>query len=457
MPTASGAVLGSTEPSSPQQAQTTRPILLADASWYGTLASARDIGGRGVPVVLASDMPFAPARWSRHVARNVRCPPTRQQARFGEWLAAFGEREPGHAYYPTSDDTAWVASSHREALSKHFALYSPPLSALARILDKYELATHGRAAGLDMPETFCPRSEAELEQLIPQLRFPVFMKARSQFIDVNDKKGARVPDAGDLRRRWKHWLATAVVSPEARGVVEGLEFPVIQSFAGATERIYTVDGFCDPTGEIFVTMGCVKILQRPRGNGPGIIFSGAPVPAEIHEGLRKLCLSTGFHGMFDAEFAESEGRKLFIDFNPRVYNHIAFEVERGMPLPWMAYLGATGQVDELRRVAQAAAHMAHSDRVYIHKMSVKILMWGQRLSGGMTREERARWLAWMDAQGAAVTDPSRTPDDPLPVRMERLLELSAFARHPRSYLRTLGKKGGGTPPAVQPRPVKTPS
>ncbi|MFT3917501.1 MAG: hypothetical protein QM704_26475 [Anaeromyxobacteraceae bacterium] len=72
----------------------------------------------------------------------------------------------------------------------------------------------------------------------------------------------------------------------------------------------------------------------------------------------------------------------------------------------------------------------------------------------MTREERRRWNAWIEAQGEAVTDPSRTPDDPSPVALERLLELTSFARHPRSYLRTLARKGGGTPPALQPRIVR---
>jgi len=31
------------------------PALLADATWYGTLAAARDLGAHGVPVTLASD------------------------------------------------------------------------------------------------------------------------------------------------------------------------------------------------------------------------------------------------------------------------------------------------------------------------------------------------------------------------------------------------------------------
>jgi hypothetical protein len=50
--------------------------LLADATWYGTLAAARDLGARGVAVTLASDSWVAPAAWSRCVALHepVSCP-----------------------------------------------------------------------------------------------------------------------------------------------------------------------------------------------------------------------------------------------------------------------------------------------------------------------------------------------------------------------------------------------
>src|ERR1700726_4021925 len=43
----------------------------------------------------------------------------------------------------------------------------------------------------------------------------------------------------------------------------------------STERIYTVDGFTGETGEFCTSLACVKMLQCPRGSGPGIIFERA--------------------------------------------------------------------------------------------------------------------------------------------------------------------------------------
>src|SRR5438132_1400690 len=124
------------------------PALLSDATWYGTLAAARDLGSRGVPITLASDAFFAPARWSRFAKRTVSCPPTRDTDLYFEWLRAFGKRRPGHVLYPTSDDAAWLVASHRESLASDFRLFAPPIDGLARLLDKVRLAQEARAVGV---------------------------------------------------------------------------------------------------------------------------------------------------------------------------------------------------------------------------------------------------------------------------------------------------------------------
>ena len=120
------------------------PVLLGDATWWGTLAAARDLGSRGVAVTLASDVGIAPARWSRYVARTIRCPGNGDPAWVLEWLQDFGRQSPGYVLYPTSDEIAWLVAAHRDALSPHYRLYAPPIEALTCLLDKHRL---GQAAG----------------------------------------------------------------------------------------------------------------------------------------------------------------------------------------------------------------------------------------------------------------------------------------------------------------------
>ncbi len=105
------------------------PVLLCDASYYGTLAAARALGRAGVTITAADPAQSSPALWSRHVARRLRAPRHSDFARFSEWLIRFGDVEPHHVVYPTSDDVSFALAVNEEAIRSRFSLYQPPLAA----------------------------------------------------------------------------------------------------------------------------------------------------------------------------------------------------------------------------------------------------------------------------------------------------------------------------------------
>jgi hypothetical protein len=201
-----------------------------------------------------------------------------------------------------------------------------------------------------------------------------------------------------------------------------------------------VDGFVDETGELFAALACTKILQRPRGWGPGVIFEHSPLVPDLAEGLRRLCIATGFHGVFDAEFVEAEGRRLFIDFNPRFYNHMAFETDRGLPLPWLAYLAARGDRERLRGAVAEAIATTPPERAYVHRLPTGVMLRLQRLAGNMTREEQSRWYRWLAAHRGRITDPAHMAGDRGPAIAAVAAELLQLIKHPRSYLRQLSER-----------------
>jgi D-aspartate ligase len=410
------------------------PVLLADATWYGTLAAVRDLGSRGVPVTLACDARVAPARWSRFVTSTVRCPSTKDAATFLAWLHEFGDRNPGHVLYPTSDDAAWVIATNREELAKKYRLYSPSAETLAKLLDKGQLAMEARAAGLLIPETWLPEAEVDLERVIREAAFPVFVKPRTQILAVGGLKGGPAYQASDLAPLWR---ASRLSDEQLRRLGPHMRQagnPLVQSCYPVRESIYTVDGFVDGGGEM-VVLGCTKILQRPRNRGPGIIFDHATVPAPLVEGLRRLWLNTGFQGVFDIEFIRDGDRTMLIDLNPRFYNHMALEIDRGMPLPWLAYLGALGDGAALRAAIQTAREQCREDgRVYVHKLPTHLMLSLQRLFGNMSGDETRRWREWIAERADRISDPVSVPGDRLPAVCEVFLHAVTFARHPRSFL-----------------------
>lgn len=417
------------------------PVLLGDATWWGTLAAARDLGSRGVPVTLASDARIAPARWSCHVDRVEPCPGNGEPARVLRWLLDFGRRFPGHVLYPTSDELAWLLAENRDELGALFRLYSPRIEALTWLLDKKQLGEAALASGLCVPEAWCPSDEEEVRRLAKEVVFPVYVKPRTQVFARGHGKGQRVERPAALPSAWRLWHSGARLPAGIAERMPGVERPLLQASYPGCDRVFTVDGFVDETGELFCTLGCVKVLQWPRGSGPGICFEQAPVPANIEDGLSRLFRRVGFYGVFDAEFIEHAGRHLLIDVNPRFYNHMAFEVERGLPLPWMAYLGALGDRGALRAAVESARRSGGGPAVYVHRLPLRMMLGIQALTRRMGVEERSRWRSWLALPGEMVTDPVRQDGDAWPAVGEIAFAIQRFVQHPRAYLRHLANPG----------------
>ena len=405
------------------------PVLLADATWWGTLAAARELGRRGVRVVLASDVRAAPTSVSRYVQRVVRCPPTSELEAFLQWLLSFGRREPGHVLCATSDETAWCFSRHHHQLAPWFQVTHVEPASLLELLDKARLMNAARAAGLDVPESWSPASEEEAVALAAR-NGPLFVKPRFRFLASRARKGERVEGAAQMARAWR-----------GQGHTHGERLPIVQTCLQTTERVFTVDGFSGGPGVAFPVLGCVKRVQRPRGSGPGLVFEDAPVPGPLARALERLLHSLAFRGPFDAEFIEDGDRLLLIDLNPRFYNHMAFELERGLPLAWLSYVLARGDELGLRAAAAAAAATVASTnrprpRLYVHRQPLRLMRWVQRLLGSLSEEDRRRWDAWLDSAGAV--DPTWADDDRGPARAAVLFEARRALRHPRSWFRALG-------------------
>jgi D-aspartate ligase len=415
--------------------------LLADAAWNGTLAALRDLHAHGVAVTLGSDSWLAPARWSRHVSRTVSCPCSKDAAAFLEWLLRFGAEQPGHFLYPTSDEVAWLVASHRNELARYYRLYSPPIQSLVRLLDKARLVEDAKAAGLDVPKTVVPRNAADAECCGRMLGFPLFLKPRAQVFQLGFNKGLRVNSPSELISAWCSEVNRTTYGADVLKHVPDIHLLMLQSWASGPERIYTVDGFVDETGDLSASLACVKILQLPRGSGVGIIFEHAEIDPAIDDGLRRLFRNTGFYGVFDAEFLEVGGRKLLIDINPRYYNHMAFENERGLHLPWLTYLAATGHSEtlkmEIAKSKSVSRSASMSRRAYVHRLRTNLLLRVQRLAGKMSAEDEVHWRRRIDEYGDSVTNPVWTTGDPAPVLAEMAAEIYALVRHPRSYLRGL--------------------
>ncbi len=415
-----------------------RAILLCDAGYYGTLAAARVLGREGVPITAVDSERVEPTLWSRHVTQRFRCPPIHETDRFIEWLLSFGESQPGHVLYPTSDELCFVLALYRDELAKNFALYQPEFAVLSGILDKGLLMEHARAVGLDTPETWLPENDADVERAAREARGPLMIKPRTQIMLTTHAKGALAPtDAGGVRAEYARFMQYNRYGRSVRDRLSAATRPMLQRFyPEALHGVYSLAGFRDRGGRHFAALGANKVLQRPRTMGVGLCFEDAPVEPELAAKVERLLSRLGYYGVFEVEFIRANGRALLIDFNPRFYAQIALDVARGLPLPQLAYAAASGDDEAVARLFQGVpAPGVNGPYAFCNLFSLRVLLGTQRVFGGMTGDEIAGWRRWRLEKGAKLVDAVSDPDDPRPYAVEVFKQLRSYLTDPRTFWR----------------------
>jgi predicted ATP-grasp superfamily ATP-dependent carboligase len=413
------------------------PVLLFDGGYYGTLAAARYFGRANVPVTIAESHMLAPARWSRYVTRRMQCPDVGDTERFVAWLLDIGRREPGYVLYPTSDDLAWLFARHRDELAPYFKLFQPGVGTIYALLNKQRLAKACSEAGLDTPQTFFPANDDDLAQIAAKARYPVLIKPQTQILFTNHVKGVQVHNSHELIARYQQFIAANAFGQALLSADPQVVRPMVQAYhPQAAEHIYSISGFVDDQGRLVAVRAARKVLQRPRKLGIGLCFEEADVEPQLCKRLENLCRRVGYYGVFEAEFVRADGQALLIDFNPRFYSQMAFEVARGMPLPLLVYYAACGDEQALQTaIAAAQRWFVAQQHIYCHRFTLALLLRAQRLSGRLSTEEAQQWRRWYVAHREHATDAVADRSDPLPALVDIALHLQSYARHPRAFVR----------------------
>jgi D-aspartate ligase len=418
-----------------------RPVLLCDGGYYGTLAATRTLGANGVPVLVADTNILAPALWSRHIAARFQCPPTSDTERFVAWARTVGQKFSRPVIYPTSDDVSLVLALYRSELERDFLFYQPDLDTLLNLLDKSKLAQVVRVAGLDMPETWSPHSLRQAEEVIRDQPGHLLIKPRTQSLLNTHSKGTIVLGGQDESIRiYTEFHRRNVLAPQLAARFPEWTLPIIQRYhPEAVDKVYSMAGFIDRGGQNMALRAAEKVLQLPSRLGTGLCFQSAEVDVELASGLKRLLQSIGYFGVFEAEFIRVSGRSLLIDINGRLYNQLAFDVARGLPLPTLFYEGALGN-DEAVAAATALAARADSSgpQGFCNRSRLGVLLRLRRILGTMPKQEAIRWREWYLADLDAVIDAVADFRDPWPKRYDMLLQIHSYLSHPRAFLRNTG-------------------
>ncbi len=422
--------------------------LLGDTDHYGTLAAVRDLGRAGVQVAVI-DAEGVPSRsaTSRYCHERIVAEPDWHAASRLERLLADGARHPGTLLYPTSDDAAWMMALRQEELRRHFALYQPAAAAVVALLDKSQLYAHAVATGVPHPETWRPASDDSLRQITAELerddRYPVIVKPRTQAGLATKVKGIVAADTATLlaaiaRMRQPGWYTDEFL----RHAPADIQWPLVQQYMPEAQQFtYSVAGFIDRTGTLCAARASVKVFQIPVRVGVGVAFEGRTLLPRLVAKIEAIARATGYCGVCEVEFIHVARADHFylMDFNPRYYGQMNFEVSRGLALPRMVLAAATGDTAQFAALVTQSARTLRGDDAatqrYCNRWLFQSLLRAQRVAGRLDPQAFATWKMWMASPD--VFDFVSADDDPLPAEADRKRYLRQWIRYPRSSYREL--------------------
>ena len=182
-----------------------------------------------------------------------------------------------------------------------------------------------------------------------------------------------------------------------------------------------------------------KLVQYPNRFGDGACFRSEPVDDELSRRLAEMCRGLGFFGMFEAEFIEEDGRKLLIDFNPRLFNGLALPVARGLRLPLLHYLAALGRLDEVEEELAKGERLRESEGVpsaWRQRTVLRALLSGRRASRRLSSEDAQTLRRWISNPPPQTIDAASEADDPWPGRLDGLALAWRSLRDPRYFAGT---------------------
>jgi predicted ATP-grasp superfamily ATP-dependent carboligase len=377
------------------------------------------------------------AAWSRFTNDKVRGFPETSSAEFLSRLLAVGANEPGQILLPTSDETLWLYTLHKERLAQSFLLNQPSIECVRRILDKKLFAEVAQAAGFPVVPIWEPSSEREVESLAPSLPYPILIKPRSHVRRLTMTKGVVVYSQQEMAAEYKRFVAREIFLLGDEWESNTSVLPLLQRFVPVgREGVCSVSGYIDRSGELFVTRRCVKVFQRFKPVGIGICFETRPNDPELSASVRRLCKELDYFGIFEVEFLRYEGEWTPIDFNGRLFHQLALDIKRGMPLPLFACLEAAGMHSELRSEIDRAQRCDFHG-VLLDSFTFHTLMAAQRLTGRTTVTEQRLWKQWIEENAAHTIDLVESDGDRLPAWFHMIAQVYRGLRAWPRFLRSI--------------------
>jgi len=357
---------------------------------HGSLAVARSLGRRGIPVWFAThDHPIA--KYSRYVARSFEwAGPSDKGA--ADWLVELSasHRPERWVLFAGGDEEVRLVAWNHAMLQRAYRVTTPPWEIVGIACDKRLTHEHASAIGVDSPWSRYPRNRDEVAAL--DCRFPVVLKPRVHAgrNAFSAAKAWRVDNRAALLARYNE--AAALVGPDGIAVQELIP--------GGGEVQFSYAAVWSE-GASVASLVARRARQYPVEFGITSTFVETIEQGAVEQAAERFLASIRFSGLAELEFKYDvrDGRYKLLDVNPRPWTWIALAGAAGLDFPWMQWWLARGQLVVPSR-GRIGVAWTHASRDVVSAAQ-------QIVSGALSPREY-----WASPRSAAYA--AFAVDDPLP-------------------------------------------
>ena len=315
---------------------------------HGSLAVARSLGRRGVPVVQVNhDHPIAGL--SRYTRRKFRWDgPDAPDALERLLDIGRGGGLQGFVLFAAGDPEVRFAARHRAALSQVFRVTTPSWEITRLSDDKRQLYRYAASIGLDCPRSAEPQGGDALAAL--DLRFPLVLKPAAY----------GRPNALTMAKCWKAASRDELSQLFERATaLQGASGVIVQELIpGAGESQFSYAAVWQD-GAPIASLIARRLRQLPIDFGFTSTLVETIENAAIEEAAERFLASLNFSGLVELEFKfdARDGRYKLLDFNNRAWAWIGLTEAAGVDMPYLAFRLAIGQPVQRARGRPGAVWM----------------------------------------------------------------------------------------------------
>ncbi len=398
-----------------------KPVAVFDNYWGTTLAFAKSLGKKGVPLHFYG---AGAGRWSRYCTRHLHCPRI-ESGEFQPWLRDRLRSGEITRIAPTTDLVAFHVSALRAEFAPEVRRTIAPLEEIENCLIKTRFSGLSAVADCPMLPTLAPDSVDGAVAAAAALGYPVMLKPKSHLAVGFSERGRLLRNEADLIRYYRRYS----IEPGQESIAAlypDLTWPLLQRYIpSARQRVYSVSGIKDVDGGILAATVSYKQEQWPPDVGVSTVQIACEDERVLDAGL-KVVNRILSRGIFEIELL-ADGEQLYaIDLNPRAFGFVALDIARGVDLPWL-WLCSTMENPSTPSMSVSSRPIEARHRLLSFRpLSLLRRLYDRGSSGG------APSVAAENAGPRASVSMLGDWSDPLPMLLCHLHLL----KHPRSLVRS---------------------